>query len=110
MPVVTGAIVLLNDTIANNAAYFGGGIAYPDEADTIENTIVADNSGGVTSGGGGDCYDSSTTDNAGSADVGGNIDGDSTCFIARLSTTLSELILCSRHSRSMSRQVLRPTP
>jgi len=79
----------LNDTIANNAAYFGGGIAYPDEADTIENTIVADNSGGVTSGGGGDCYDSSTTDNAGSADVGGNIDGDSTCFI---STVIYDLV------------------
>ncbi len=73
-------IVLLNDTIAHNSAYEGGGIYDPDNANAIENTIVADNSGGFTPAGGGDCYYNSTTDNAGAADKGGNIDSDGTCF------------------------------
>ncbi len=76
----SGTIALLNNTIVNNAAYFGGGIVNPEYANTIENTIVADNSGGVSSYGGGDCYSEVSTDNAGSADVGGNIDSDGSCF------------------------------
>jgi uncharacterized repeat protein (TIGR01451 family) len=76
----SGTVALLNDTIVRNSGYDGGGIWNPADANTIENTIVADNSGGVTSGGGGDCYESSTTDNAGAADKGGNIDSDGTCF------------------------------
>lgn len=77
----TGTIELLNDTIARNAAYYGGGIANPSYANSIANTIVADNSGGYNSGdGGGDCYGNTETDNAGAADKGGNIDSDGTCF------------------------------
>jgi predicted outer membrane repeat protein len=75
----TGSIVLLNDTIAHNTGYDGGGIYEPSYANTIENTIVADNSGSVGTSGGGDCYEDST-DSAGAADVGGNIDSDGTCF------------------------------
>lgn len=73
-------IVLLNDTVTRNTAYEGGGIFDPENANAIENTIVADNSGGFTPDGGGDCYYNSTTDNAGAADKGGNIDSDGTCF------------------------------
>jgi uncharacterized repeat protein (TIGR01451 family) len=78
--VSSGTISLLNDTITRNSAYFGGGIAEPQDATSIENTIVANNSGGNTSSGGGDCYSASITDNAAAADKGGNIDGDGTCF------------------------------
>ena len=76
----TGTINLLNDTITRNSAYYGGGIAYPGYANSIENTIVAGNLGGATTGGGGDCYGSGLTANAGAADKGGNIDSDGTCF------------------------------
>ena len=70
-------LVLLNDTIARNAAESGGGLApaggpgYPDLQ--IENTIVAAN-------GGGDCSGAGLADNTATADVGGNIDGDGSCF------------------------------
>jgi uncharacterized repeat protein (TIGR01451 family) len=76
----TGTISLLNDTITRNTAYYGGGIAYPENANSIENTIVAGNSGGATTDGGGDCYGSGATANASTADKGGNIDSDGTCF------------------------------
>lgn len=76
----TGSIDLVNDTIARNTSYYGGGIAYPEEANSIENTIVADNSGQWTAGGRGDCYYDSPTDNAGAADQGGNLDSDGSCF------------------------------
>jgi uncharacterized repeat protein (TIGR01451 family) len=76
----TGTIALLNDTIAYNTAGEGGGIAQPQEAGSIENTIVAENSGGTSSDGGGNCYNNSATDNAGAADAGGNIDSDGSCF------------------------------
>jgi uncharacterized repeat protein (TIGR01451 family) len=76
----TGTLVFLNDTITRNTGYYGGGVAYPGDANTIENTIVADNSGGIGSDGGGDCYGSVATDNAAGADAGGNIDSDGTCF------------------------------
>ncbi|HWF25685.1 MAG TPA: choice-of-anchor Q domain-containing protein [Solirubrobacteraceae bacterium] len=79
-PATTGHAVLLNDTIARNGGYRGGGIANPADATSITNTIVADNVGGTESPGGGDCYQSSATDNAGAADAGGNIDSDSSCF------------------------------
>ena len=78
----TGTIALVNDTIARNTAYDGGGIADPEYANSIENTIVADNSGATISFGGGDCYNDSPTDNAGSADKGGNLDSDGSCFSA----------------------------
>ncbi|MGA3354861.1 MAG: right-handed parallel beta-helix repeat-containing protein [Acidimicrobiales bacterium] len=81
----TGSINLLNDTITRNTAYYGGGIAYPEYANSIENTIVAGNSGGATTDGGGDCYGSGATANAGSADKGGNIDSDGTCFSSIIS-------------------------
>jgi uncharacterized repeat protein (TIGR01451 family) len=76
----TGTIALLNDTIARNTGYKGGGIYYPQDANTIENTIVADNNGGSSTDGGGDCYGTVATDNAASKDIGGNIDSDGTCF------------------------------
>jgi uncharacterized repeat protein (TIGR01451 family) len=75
-----GTITLLNDTITRNTAYQGGGIDYPEHANTIENTIVAENDGGSSANGGGDCYAATTTDNAGAADIGGNIDSDGSCF------------------------------
>jgi uncharacterized repeat protein (TIGR01451 family)/CSLREA domain-containing protein len=76
----SGTIALLNDTVARNTGYEGGGIYYPQYANTIENTIVADNSGGSSADGGGDCYGTAATDNAASQDIGGNIDSDGTCF------------------------------
>jgi hypothetical protein len=69
--------VLLNDTIVRNVAEEGGGLApaggsgYPDLQ--IENTIVAANAGG-------DCSGAGSTDNTSTADEGGNIDGDGSCF------------------------------
>jgi uncharacterized repeat protein (TIGR01451 family) len=76
----TGTVVFLNDTVTRNSAYYGGGIANPQDANTIENTIVAGNSGGASANGGGDCYGTAATDNAGAADKGSNIDSDGTCF------------------------------
>ena len=76
----TGTISLLNDTITRNSAYYGGGIAYPEYANSIENTVVAGNSGGASTDGGGDCYGATATANASAADKGGNIDSDGTCF------------------------------
>jgi predicted outer membrane repeat protein len=70
-------LVLLNDTIARNFAEQGGGLAPAGESGypylQIENTIVAANSGG-------DCYGAGSTDNTTTADVGGNIDSDGSCF------------------------------
>jgi predicted outer membrane repeat protein len=77
----TGTIALLNDTITRDTAYEGGGIYDPQLANSIENTIVAGNSGGTGAQGGGDCY-AAATDSAGVADLGGNIDSDGTCFSA----------------------------
>jgi predicted outer membrane repeat protein len=76
----TGEIVLLNDTITRNQSYKGGGIFGPERANTIENTIVAGNFGGFTAEGGGDCAATTPLDNASTADKGGNIDSDGTCF------------------------------
>ncbi|MGD0980736.1 MAG: DUF11 domain-containing protein, partial [Solirubrobacteraceae bacterium] len=76
----TGTVVLLSNTVTRNSAYYGGGIANPQYANTIENTIVAGNSGGIGTDGGGDCYGTAATDNAAAADAGGNIDSDGTCF------------------------------
>lgn len=82
----TGTIDLLNNTIARNAANYGGGIYDPSDANSIENTIVADNSGAHDDDGGyGDCSGSTTTDGAGAADKGGNIDSDGTCFSTSVS-------------------------
>jgi uncharacterized repeat protein (TIGR01451 family) len=79
-PASTGSIGLLNDTIARNTAYYGGGIAYPYDANSIENTIVADNSGGYEATyGGGDCYYGADYNGA-TADKGGNLDSDGSCF------------------------------
>jgi predicted outer membrane repeat protein len=75
----TGTVALLNDTIARNSAYEGGGIYDPEDANSVQNTIVADNSGGTGSSGGGDCY-FAATGSAGSADQDGNVDSDGTCF------------------------------
>lgn len=73
---IGSSVALLNDTIARNTAYDGGGIYAPDKANTIENTIVADNVGTKESTfGGGDCFEQ-----AGQADKGGNIDSDGSCF------------------------------
>ncbi len=69
--------VLLNDTIVRNVAEHGGGLtplegpAFPNV--TIENSIVAQNTGG-------DCYAMAPTGSTGSGDKGGNIDSDGSCF------------------------------
>jgi len=75
----TGSVNLLNDTLTRNTAYEGGGIYEPERANAIENTIVAGNFGGFTSSGGGDCYFKEAA-SAETADKGGNIDSDGTCF------------------------------
>jgi hypothetical protein len=59
---------LINDTIAHNAARYGGGIDAPGNAESIVNTIVADNLGGDCDG------------TAGAADLGHNLDSDGSCF------------------------------
>jgi uncharacterized repeat protein (TIGR01451 family)/CSLREA domain-containing protein len=72
----SGSIALLNDTIAHNTGWEGGGIFGTQQTNSIENTIVADNTGQASAGpGGGDCYEA-----AGTADKGNNIDSDGTCF------------------------------
>jgi hypothetical protein len=76
----SGEVALLNDTITRNTSYNGGGIYEPEYANTIENTIVAGNYGGLSAGAGGDCYGAQAADNAEAADRGGNIDGDGSCF------------------------------
>ncbi len=70
-----------NVTIAHNTAHDGGGIYYPSYAVTIENRIVADNTGTASANGGADCYQANASDNAGQADAGGNLDSDGTCFL-----------------------------
>jgi uncharacterized repeat protein (TIGR01451 family)/CSLREA domain-containing protein len=73
----TGTVSLLNDTIVRNSAEDGGGIAQPNDANSIENTIVADNAGTAESGtANGDCVAPAGS----SADHGGNIDSDGSCF------------------------------
>jgi uncharacterized repeat protein (TIGR01451 family) len=82
-------ISLLSDTITRNAAFQGGGIALPQDAASIEDTIVAGNNGGTDTESGEDCYGGSSTslasDSASLADKGGNIDSDGTCFSAGVS-------------------------
>ncbi len=75
-----GEIVFLNDTITRNTAYDGGGVYAPSDANTIENTIIAGNFGGLNEFGGEDCWGLGPEDDAASADKGGNIDGDGSCF------------------------------
>ena len=70
-------ITLDNDTVAGNVAqYYGGGIEAAGDANTIEDTIVAENSSAY---GYGDCYGQAdqTSD---STDAGNNLDSDGTCF------------------------------
>jgi uncharacterized repeat protein (TIGR01451 family)/CSLREA domain-containing protein len=75
----SGSIALLNDTIAHNTAYNGGGINAAQDANSIENTIVADNTGTLStpSTEGGDCYDTTAL---GTSDKGHNLDSDGSCF------------------------------
>jgi CSLREA domain-containing protein len=76
---------LLNVTIAHNDGIYGGGVYNPVYAGTIENTIIADNTNTGGSSGAGDCYGESVGDNApdeaSTADFGGNLDSDGTCFV-----------------------------
>jgi uncharacterized repeat protein (TIGR01451 family)/CSLREA domain-containing protein len=75
----SGSIALLNDTIARNTAYIGGGIDAAQDANSIENTIVAGNTGTLSTAAteGGDCYDVIVL---GAADKGHNLDTDGSCF------------------------------
>jgi uncharacterized repeat protein (TIGR01451 family)/CSLREA domain-containing protein len=74
------SISLLNDTIARNTAYYGGGIYDTYEANRIENTIVADNTGKIEATyGGEDCYYGAGYGGS-TADKGHNLDSDGTCF------------------------------
>jgi hypothetical protein len=75
-----GADTLLNDTLTRNSAPKGGGIYEPEHATSIENTIIAANTGGSWPEGGGDCFGAKATATAATADAGGNLDGDRTCF------------------------------
>jgi CSLREA domain-containing protein len=85
---VVGTVVLRNDTIARNNAFEGGGIQAPYHANTIINTIIADNVGELGRGastGNGDCdyvFDwNNTLDNyTGTTDHGNNLDSDHSCI------------------------------
>jgi hypothetical protein len=80
VPTASGSIVQ-NVTVAHNT----GGIDNPSRAGTIENTIVADNTGTTGVAAAQDCVDPNPTDHtdlAGPADVGGNLDSDRSCFVA----------------------------
>jgi CSLREA domain-containing protein len=74
-----------NVTVAHNNGIYGGGVYGPVYAGTIENTIIADNTNTGGSSGAGDCYGESVGDNApdeaSTADFGGNLDSDGTCFV-----------------------------
>jgi uncharacterized repeat protein (TIGR01451 family) len=81
----TTAGVIRNVTIVGNTAPDGGGLAFPTEVGTIENSIIAENSGSPAMGGANDCFESfigGNADEAGAADHGGNIDSDGSCFSA----------------------------
>jgi uncharacterized repeat protein (TIGR01451 family) len=75
---------ITNVTIAHNSGTYGGGIYGPVYALAIENTVIAANSNTGGAGGAGDCYgesvDSNGPDEASTADLGGNLDSDGTCF------------------------------
>ena len=58
-----------NVTIARNSASSASAIAFPGYAGTVENTIIAGNTGGTS------CNDGNNT-----ADGGGNVSTDSSCF------------------------------
>jgi predicted outer membrane repeat protein len=82
---VTTAGVIRNVTIVGNTAPDGGGLYQPTKVGTIENSIIAENSGSPAMGGADDCFESFGGDNAdeaGAADHGGNIDSDGSCFSA----------------------------
>jgi uncharacterized repeat protein (TIGR01451 family) len=84
----TGTISLLSDTITRNTSFDGGGIAFPERANSIEDTIVTGNNGGTDHHSGEDCFGDSgsvASDSALTADTGGNIDSDGTCFSASVS-------------------------
>jgi uncharacterized repeat protein (TIGR01451 family) len=75
---------ITNVTIAHNSGTDGGGIYGPVYALAIENTIIAANTNTGGSGGAADCYgvtvDDNGPDEASTADLGGNLDSDGTCF------------------------------
>jgi uncharacterized repeat protein (TIGR01451 family) len=75
---------ITNVTIAHNSGTDGGGIYNPVYALAIENTIIATNTNTGGAGGAADCYgesvDNNFPDEASSADLGGNLDSDGTCF------------------------------
>jgi hypothetical protein len=70
-----------NVTIAHNSGSDGGGLFNPVDAGTIENTIVADNTNSGGASGAANCSGfTGGLDEASTADAGGNLDGDGTCF------------------------------
>jgi len=76
---------ITNVTIAHNSGTDGGGIYGPVYALAIENTIIAANTNTGGAAGAGDCYgesvDNNGPDEASTADLGGNLDSDGTCFV-----------------------------
>ena len=73
-------IVLNHDTIADNSDAYGGAVYYPSHANTIENTIVADNTSQSRESGA-DCqYGADYNESGTFTDAGHNLDSDGSCF------------------------------
>jgi predicted outer membrane repeat protein len=83
-PAAAGSMID-NVTIAHNSGIYGGGLYNPVYAGSIANTIVAANTNTGGSSGAADCYGESVANNApdeaSTADFGGNLDSDGTCFV-----------------------------
>ncbi len=73
-------IVLNHDTIADNSDAYGGAVYYPSNANTIENTIIADNTSQSRESGA-DCqYGADYNESGTFTNAGHNLDSDGSCF------------------------------
>ncbi len=84
-------IVLNHDTIADNSDAYGGAVYYPSNANTIENTIIADNTSQSRESGA-DCqYGADYNESGTFTDAGHNLDSDGSCFMEMLPTERSAM-------------------
>lgn len=73
-------IALTHDTIADNSDAYGGAVYDPSHANTIKNTIIADNTA-QTREGGADCQNGADYgESSNFTDAGNNLDSDGSCF------------------------------
>lgn len=73
-------ILLNHDTIADNSDAYGGAVYYPSEANTIENTIIADNTAQSRETGADCTYGADYSESSNFTDAGNNLDSDGSCF------------------------------